>query len=238
MRMNASAPAQGPSVLLHHLDNLRLDLRSQRYSKDTIRIYLASLRKLDAAAAAEDIDLRNLVDRHVNGQPLVTYHGKHVMRVEGFHALVDFLARKKLLAPQGLQAQIEHLLARFKRHLTVERCLRPASITQYMSVADRFLRHRFKDELETQRVAAGDVLSFLSEPGHSERHINSALKVFLRFLFQAHLISRPLAEGLPAARRVRKQRLPRSLRPEQLEALLESFPTATARSGATAPSPR
>jgi hypothetical protein len=115
MRMNAFVSAQGPSVLLHHLDNFRLDLRSKGYSKDTIRIYLANLRKLEAAASAESVDLKGLVDRHVNGQPLLTRRG--FVRVDGFQALVEFLARKKLLAPQGLQAQIEHLLARYKAHV-------------------------------------------------------------------------------------------------------------------------
>lgn len=227
--MNASVTAQGLSVLLHHLNNYRLDLRTQGYSDDTIRIYLASLRKLDAAAVAEGIDLATLVDRHVQGLSLATVAGKTVTRVEGFQALVAFLAKKKLLVPQGLQAQVDHLLSRYRRHLTVDRGLRPASIGMYAAVADRFLRHCFKEELHVQKLSAYEVLSFLSLPKHNARHINSALKVFLRFLFQAHLISKPLAEGLPAAKRIRKQRLPRNLPPDQIEALLESFPSSTAK---------
>lgn len=91
------------------------------------------------------------------------------------------------------------------------------------------LRHCFTEELHVQQLSAHEVLSFLSLPRHNARHINSALKVFLRFLFQAHLISKPLAEGLPAAKRIRKQRLPRNLPPDQIEALLESFPSSTAK---------
>jgi site-specific recombinase XerC len=225
--MNASEPAQGTSVLLHHLHGFRLDLRSQGYSDDTIRMYLASLTKLDAAAAAEGNDLRTLVERHLNRQPLFTRAGKGVMRVLGFHAMVSYLARKKLLAPRGLQAELEHLLSRYTRHLAVERRLRPASISVYVHLAERFLRHCFKDELRVQKLSANEILSFLSLPGHSARHINAALKAFLRFLFQAHLISKPFAEGLPAAAHITKRRLPRALSPDQIEALLASFPEST-----------
>lgn len=224
MRMNASVPVQYPSVLLHHLANYRLDLRSQGYSDETIRIYLACLRKLDAAAAAEGIDLKALVDRHFHGKPLITLGGKAVMRVEGFHAFVQFLARKKLLAPHGLDAEIDHLLSRFAKHLDENRGLRPITIKLYKTVAERFLLHCFTDELQTQRLSARDVLSFFSVAGNHVRYINSALKTFLRYLFQIELITKPLAEGLPAVRRIRKQRLPRFLTADQLERVLEGFP--------------
>lgn len=225
--MNASVTAQGPSVLLSYLANFRVELRSQGYSAQTIKLYMSRLRGLDRLASAEDVDLRILVDRHIHGQPLVTRLAGAVMHVEGFYALVQFLARKKLLAPHGLQAQIEHLLSRFAKHLDENRGLRPASITQYKAVADRFLRHCFKDDLRTQRLSARDVLGFLSAVGNHVRYINTAIKTFLRFLFQAGLISKPLAEGLPAVRRNRKQRLPRALTPGQLEGVLEAFPIAT-----------
>lgn len=223
--MNASVTAQGPSVLLSHLSNFRVELRSQGYSAQTIKLYMSRLRGLDRLAFAEGIDLRTLVDRHIHGKPLVVGSAGAVMHVEGLHALVQYLARKKLLAPHGLQAQIEHLLSRFAKHLDENRGLRPASITQYKAVADRFLRHCFKEDLQTQRLSARDVLGFLSAVGNHVRYINTAIKTFLRFLFQAGLISKPLAEGLPAVRRIRKQRLPRALTPDQLEGVLEAFPS-------------
>lgn len=222
--MNASVTAQGPSVLLSHLANFRVELRSQGYSAQTIKHYMSRLRRLDRAALAEGVDLRTLVERHLNGQPLLAvFNAKKTF--EGFHPFVQFLARKKLLAPHGLQAGIDHLLARFERHLKENRGLSPVSIKQYRVVAEKFLKHCFQEELHVQRLSAHDILSFLS--ANHARYINSIVRGFLRFLFQAELISKPLAEGLPAVRRMRKQRLPRFLTPDQLESVLEGFPTTT-----------
>jgi site-specific recombinase XerD len=225
--MNASVTAQGPSVLLSHLANFRVELRSQGYTAQTIKHYMSRLRRLDRAASAEGVDLRTLVERHLNGQPLLAAFGT-TTAFEGFHALVQFLARKKLLAPHGLQAGIDHLLSRFERHLSENRGLSPVSIKQYRSVAEKFLEHCFKDELQIRRLSARDVLSYLSAAGNHVRYINSAIKTFLRFLFQAELITKPLAEGLPAVRRLKKQRLPRFLTSDQLKSVVEGFPTATA----------
>jgi site-specific recombinase XerD len=102
-----------------------------------------------------------------------------------------------------------------------------ASISVYVHLAEKFLRHCFKDELRVEKLSVHEILSFLSLPAHSARHINAALKAFLRFLFQAHLISKPFAEGLPAAAHITKRRLPRALSPDQIEALLASFPAST-----------
>lgn len=54
--MNASVTAQGPSVLLSHLSNFRVELRSQGYSAQTNKLYMSRLRGLNRLTSAEGID--------------------------------------------------------------------------------------------------------------------------------------------------------------------------------------
>jgi hypothetical protein len=53
------------------------------------------------------------------------------------------------------------------------------------------------------------------------------LKSLLRYLFQKGMIAQPLANGIPSIRRHDKRRLPRSLSPERLQAVLAGLPVAT-----------
>jgi site-specific recombinase XerD len=214
--------------LLHHLPDFRVHLKSKGYSVETIRVYLICLRALDRAAAAEGLDLLQLAERHASGLPLVSNVEK--INNTGFAAFLGFLAKRKLLVPRGRDAQIAHVMTRFGHYMRREAGLSEATITLHGRVAIRFLRYRFQgDAVETREITATDVLAFLSLPNHHFKYISVGLKALLRFLYIKGQIAQPLANGIPGIRRRYKQRLPRSMKPEQRERFLDGLPTGDAR---------
>jgi site-specific recombinase XerD len=228
MRLNSSAPADRHPVLRQHLPDFRVYLKSKGYSADTIRVYLICLRSLDRAAAVEGLDLLQLAERYASGLPLVASAVK--LSTAGFPAFLTFLAKRKLLVPRGRDAQIAHIMSRFRHYMRQEAGLSEATITLHGRVAIRFLRYRFNgDAVDTREITAKDVVAFLSLPKHHLKYIAVGLKALLRYLYIKGQIARPLANGIPAIRRRYKQRLPRSMKPEQLETFLDGLPVGTAR---------
>jgi integrase/recombinase XerD len=227
MRLNSSKPADGHPVLRQHLPDFRVHLKSAGYNAETIRVYLICLRALDRAAATEGLDLLQLAERHASRLPLV--RGSKINRA-GFAAFLGFLAKRKLLVPRGRAAQIAHLLSRFDHYMRQEAGLSETTSVLHQRVASRFLHHRFQVEaVETRKITGHDVLAFLSLPNHHHKYISVGLKALLRYLFIKGQISKPLANGLPSIRRRHKQRLPRSMKGQQLEGFLEGLPTGDAR---------
>lgn len=226
--MNSSAPADRHPVLRQHLPDFRVYLKSQSYSAKTIRVYLISLRVVDRAAAAEGLDLLQLVERHASGLPLVS--GAVKISTAGFPAFLSFLAKRKLLVPRGRDAQLSHMMSRFSHYMRQEAGLSEATITLHSRVAIRFLRYRFRGgTVDTREITAKDVMAFLSLPKHHFKYITVGLKALLRFLYIKGQITKPLANGVPSTRRKYKQRLPRSMKPEQLEQFLDGLPTRSGR---------
>lgn len=226
--MNPSAPPQGPSVLRQHLDNFRLYLKAKGYTAKTIRLYLQRLRLLDALAAAQGLDLHQLVDRRMNGAPLMRRADGKPVDVDGFPALIKFLASEKLLVPQGHEAQLQHLLSRYRFYLARDGGLADSTVGRHCRLAEQFLRHRFPQaEPKTELITARDVIDYLSQPGKHLKHTTVSLKSLLRFLFATGLLRAPLADAIPATRITTKQRLPRGITIAELEKLLNVFPSAT-----------
>lgn len=225
MRLNSSTSAQDAPVLRQYLPDFRVFLKSEGYTPNTIRVYLICLRVVDREAAAIGLDLHQLADRHLNGKPLVP--GKRLLP-NGFAALLAYLAKKKLLAPRGFEAQMGELLARFKHYLEGEAGLAGGTSVMHGRIARRFLKYRFEgQELRTREITARDVQEFLAQSNHHYKHISVGMKSLLRFMYLKRLIETPLAEGLPNVKTKYKQRLPRSMSAEQLESLLDGLPTAT-----------
>lgn len=226
--MNSSTHSQGAPVLRQHLPAFRLYLKSEGYSAETIRVYLICLRVLDREAAREGIDLNQLLDRHLNGIPLIV-KGKPAL-TNGFATLIAYLARKKLLVPRGFDAQLNHLLSRYRHFELHEAGLALNTAEIHTRTARRFLVFCFKGgEIRTQTITANVVADYMCQPNHHHKYLAVGLKAFLRFLFQKELINAPLAEGIPTIKSKNKRRLPRSMKPEQLEMLIADLPTASPR---------
>ncbi len=116
----------------------------------------------------------------------------------------------------------------YTRHLTQERGLTAASIYSYLPVVRRFLTMRFGEgRLQLEQLTARDVIRFVLEyirtlsPKRAQLGV-SALRSFLRFLYQRGELATNLAGAVPAVANWRLSQLPKFLEPGQVEQLLQS----------------
>jgi site-specific recombinase XerD len=128
-------------------------------------------------------------------------------------------------ADEGAQAGI---VREFSRYLTEERGLSAATVDNYVAVVGRFLTHRFGERsVDLAALHAHDLTGFiLAQARHlsprSAQQMVTALRSFLRVLYQRGQIAVDLAAVVPTVADWRLASVPKYLPPEQVELLLES----------------
>jgi len=116
----------------------------------------------------------------------------------------------------------------YERFLASERGLSPATLINYLPTVRCFLTERFGGEtLALGELCPQDTHRFiLRHVGRGSRSraqlMVTALRSFLRFLYQRGDITSDLASALPSVANWRLSHLPKSLLPEQVERLLAS----------------
>jgi site-specific recombinase XerD len=131
----------------------------------------------------------------------------------------------RVAADAGGQAEI---VGEFSRYLTQERGLSAATNDNYVAVVGRFLTHRFgAGPMDLAALQAHELTGFVLAQA---RHLSprpaqlmvTALRSFLRFLYQRGQIAVDLAAGVPTVADWRLARVPKYLPSEQVEQLLQS----------------
>jgi site-specific recombinase XerD len=129
------------------------------------------------------------------------------------------------LAPVPVPAMAQ-LKARYEAYLREDRGLSPVTGPRHWFVLGRFLRQRFGDGPITPRViTADDVTRYVVEqiPGRSPASAQlhgSALRSFLRFLWQTGQTDIDLTAAIPPVRRWRLVDVPKYLTPDEVRRLL------------------
>lgn len=127
-------------------------------------------------------------------------------------------------ADVGARAEI---VQEFSRYLTQQRGLSAATIANYVAVVGRFLSHRFGETpVDLAALQARDLIGFVLAQARRlspkpAQLVVTALRGFLRFLYQRGQIAVDLAAGVPTVADWRLARVPKYLPPEQVELLLE-----------------
>jgi integrase/recombinase XerD len=129
----------------------------------------------------------------------------------------------------GPSAAVDVLLDRYRKHLVVERGLRPCTIETYVWNARLFMSVACSDDpARVGRLTAGDVARFVTGVAEGRRAstVNSivvSVRALLRYFYSAGLIATPLAQATPWLARGRMSSLPRMVVPGSAELLLASF---------------
>jgi len=116
----------------------------------------------------------------------------------------------------------------YGHHLRQERGFMSGSVGQYLTVARRFLWHRFRDgKLRLKELGTKDVSDFVLKDSairgrRSAQLMTSVLRSFLNYLFQEGQAATNLATAIPATAGGRLSELPRYLDAAQVEKLLRS----------------
>ena len=121
---------------------------------------------------------------------------------------------------------IETALGQFQRYLRQERSLSEATVVNYTPVARAFLLERFPTgAVHCQQITAGDIAGFVQRQATlvtSKRAplVVTALRSFLRYLFQRGIVAVDLATCVPTIATWSLSKVPRFLAGEQIQKIL------------------
>jgi len=132
------------------------------------------------------------------------------------------------LVPEIEDSPVQRIEKSFEYYLSQERGLSQDTLDNYLPVARRFLTERFSDgKVILYKLSSQDISGFIlryaqtMSPGRTQR-IVTALRSFLRFLHQEGKINKDLAAAVPTVAKWRFTELPKFLKPEESERLLQS----------------
>lgn len=121
----------------------------------------------------------------------------------------------------------------FQHYLLHQRCLATTTVEHYVDTVRRFLRERFGTQpLRLQALCPQDVTGFMVQqarrysPGHAKL-LATALRSFFRFLLQHGAITSDLAKAVPTVANWRWSTLPKFMKAEDVDRLLQSCDRTT-----------
>jgi len=187
-----------------------------------------------AAANLRSSDLnRFLEDRRTAG------HSRYASS-KAVRPILDYLQRLEVVAKQiedKAADQVEEMLGRFWRYLTVERALATVTARAYLDMVRPFVRGRLGVDnlaLGLESLRAADVIAFVT--AHCPRLSRGAAKLtvtalrsLLGFLHLEGVIAEPLSFAVPSVAGRRLVGLPKGLAPDQVQYLLGSCDGHTSR---------
>ena len=116
----------------------------------------------------------------------------------------------------------------FQDHLTHQRCLAPVSIKHYVEIIEGFLHDRIGTQpFQPETLQPQDITQFMLQqarrysPARTQL-MGTALRSFLRFLFQRGDIANDLAKAVPTMPNWRLSSLPKFMKAEDVDHLLQS----------------
>jgi site-specific recombinase XerD len=140
----------------------------------------------------------------------------------------------KALLPEDDNSELHSIECNFSRHLEQERGLSQATLHNYLPVIRCFLTERFgSDDVVLNEIDASDVTQFVLRYARTmgcrrAQLMTSALRGFFRFLYFRGDIASDLASSVPTVADWKMSELPKSLKPEEVERLLQNCDRCTA----------
>jgi integrase/recombinase XerD len=230
MSTNFSRNCHGTGINFDpYIKSFEGSLRKRRYTRGTITTYRVFVRRFAMLVQERGISPEQLTveratelvsDKRVRGR-----HGSgHVARKFVEHLIEIGVA----VAPSPSPKQISraNLQREFEDYLRRDRGVSERSICGYWRVANHFLDHRFGEKPdELGRITHRDVVAFLRGnmrgiPPFNNKIGPAGLRNFLRYLFKCSLTPANLALSVPSIAKRYQARLPRHLKPDQVEAVL------------------
>jgi len=140
----------------------------------------------------------------------------------------------KALLPEDDNSELHSIERNFSRHLEQERGLSQSTLHNYLPVIRCFLTERFgSDGIVLNEIDASDVIQFVLRYARTmscrrAQLMTSALRGFFRFLYFRGDTASDLASSVPTVADWKMSELPKSLKPEEVERLLQNCDRCTA----------
>jgi integrase/recombinase XerD len=219
-----------------YLASFEESLSSKNYKSETLTNYRYLLRRFGRLLEAEGIapsaltpDLAVALGRRLPAMPKSQIKIPNLARLFVAHLIEIGVATRPPLTPA--QTERHELLSNFGTYLLRQRGLSPRSVYHVLRFADRFLDHRFGDDmLDLPALNARDVVAFMERLLSRKRPFRDKtpathLRNFFQFLFAQGLTTTNLSLCVPRPRKPWGARLPRYLSPHEVEAVLASVRT-------------
>jgi integrase/recombinase XerD len=225
-----------------HRDRFLNGLSEQGYASHTLRTYDTAIARFCAAMAERGIAAGGLggqeLERLLSGvlasvRPSVRVHTKFCL--DRFIAsLAEAGVARLPKPPQKPTTALERLRTEYETYLRDQRGLAEATIYQCVRFLERFMTFRFGMTLgNLDDIEPNDIVAFLRKiMGRAEPYRDKTppthLRNLFRFLFWSGKTKRDLASSLPRVAGPRPTHLPRSLKPEEVEKLIDAVWSADA----------
>ena len=222
---------RGP--LAAHIDGFADLLSQQGYATQTARSKIRLVDDLSTWLGRRQLDGADLLQDQFHGF-LKARKKQSLLRRGDSWTLTQLLAhlrRRGAVFPQTARAiatAIDRITRDYTHFLVHERGLRPATLTNYVPIARRFLETKFgAGKVSLSKLHLTDVTQFVvgdSSTGSPRRAqlTASALRSFLGFLTHQGKIPASLAASVPTVANWRLAELPQFLQPAEVEKLLRS----------------
>jgi integrase/recombinase XerD len=226
-------PVSGP--LAEFGSGFASELLQQGYKTNPAGLQMNLMAHLSCWLADEGLDVRRLSDTEVErylrvrrSAGLVNHCGSRAMRpiLAYLHGL-GVVPTPSITLPEG---PVEVVLERYRRYLTVDRGLAPATARGYIYAVRPFLCGRILPDghdLNLEHLGTVDITTFIvaccahRSRGTAKRTV-TALRSLLRFLHVKGIVKRSLVGAVPSIARWHLAGLPKSLEPAQVHSLLSS----------------
>lgn len=223
---------EGP--LGRHVDCFAQQLFEQHFTHRTARVQILDVADLSRWLArysltAADLD-PDIVDKYLQHQPRRRRRGRHQRAAPALCRLLEMLREHGVAAHQPLHldsSPLSDIEDDFKRYLSVERGLTPATLANYVPFVLQFLSERFRQEpIHLAQLHATDVIDFVRHHANDfgagrTKLMLTALRSFLRHLQHRGDIAVDLAACVPCVPRWSLTEVPKFLRPGAVEQVLK-----------------
>lgn len=151
--------------------------------------------------------------------------------------LIDMLRNMAVIAdPEPMVARTPYndVLNEFKNHLSQERALSAAALKNYVPVARLLLTERFTgSQIDFSQLCATDITGFVLRHAQCSSRksallMTTALRSFLRFLYQSGTIVTDLAACVPTVPSWSLSDIPKHISPSQVQSILDHCDRKTA----------
>ena len=219
-----------------HFDSIiaryRAELERQNYIRETINVYLRSIRELLRRMEERGITLGDLTPDIAADLVLRAPWRCDRLQYAGFIArrFVGWLVAQGIAKPPAPPTPVEIARAALRRdfeeYLRGQRGVSERTIADCWRRVERFLEFRFgQGDANLGSIGPGDIVAFLQQTTerktpYRDKNRATYLRSFLQYLFRKGLTLSNLALGIPKVAHRPTARLPRHITPEQVEAVL------------------
>lgn len=226
--------------LAAHIDTFTQQLVAQGYASWSAKYTMRLLDDLSCWLQRHTLAATALSEQRVDDFLQDRYRRYRVHREDRsiLSRLLEHLRDQGLIPAREVDPhsdQHDRMAYDFQQYLLQQRALAPSTIRDYLNTVRRFLRARASTEaLSLEVLGPQDITDFMIQqarrysPARAQL-LATALRSFFRFLLQCGVITTDLAHAVPTVPNWRLSSLPRFMKVEDVNFLLQSCDRSTAK---------